>query len=165
MKFIKDMFIKYKEIIMYLFIGGLTTVINWISYAICTKTISAGSAISNFINGSVEPDTINIFLANVISWIVAVAFAYITNKLFVFESFNWKPAFVLRELSLFISSRIITGLLEIFGVPFLVGIGLDQKLFGVEGMVCKLIVSILVVILNYVFSKLFIFKKDTPTRD
>lgn len=152
MKTIKDLFFKHKEILMYLIIGGLTTVVNWIVYAVCTQAITFST------------DTVNIFLANVIAWIISVAFAYITNKLFVFESYSWKPIFVIRELALFVSARLATGLIEILGVPFLVGLGLNQTLFGIEGMLCKLVVSVLVVILNYVFSKLFIFKKDTATK-
>lgn len=148
MKTIKDLFFKYREILMYLIIGGLTTVVNWIVYAVCTEII-------NF-----SADTVNIFLANVIAWIISVAFAYITNKIFVFQSYSWNPTFIIKELILFVSARLATGLIEIFGVPFIVSLGLNQQLFGIEGMVCKLIVSVLVVILNYVFSKLFIFKKD-----
>lgn len=159
MNTIKDLFLKYKEIIMYLFIGGLTSMVNWVTYAICTEALNFGETLSGRLAG-LDAGTINIFIANVIAWLLAVAFAYITNKLLVFESYNWKPSYVLRECSLFVSSRIVTGLLEIFGVPFLVNLGFDQTLFGIDGMVCKLAVSVLVVVLNYVFSKLFIFKKD-----
>ena len=60
----------------------------------------------------------------------------------------------------------ITGVLELFGVPLLVAIGLNQPLFGAEGFVAKLVVSVIVVILNYVFSKLIIFKdkKEKPEK-
>ena len=94
-----------------------------------------------------------------VSWVLAVTFAYITNKLFVFESYSWNPKFVLKELSLFLSARIATGLIEIFGVPFLVSHGFNQAIFGLEGSVCKITMSFLVVLLNYVFSKLVILKK------
>lgn len=152
MKAIKDLFIKHKEIIMYLIIGGLTTVLNWIVYAVSTNLITFTS------------DTINIFLANVIAWVLSVIFAYVTNKLFVFESYSWEIKYVFKEFILFISARLATGLLEIFGVPFLVKLGFDHTIFGIEGMACKLFVSIAVVVLNYVFSKLFIFKKETESK-
>lgn len=164
MKTIKNLFIKYKEIIMYLIMGGGTTVVNWITYTISISIFKPGAAMSAFLadnmNVVFSAKAINVFVANVISWILAVAFAYITNKLFVFESYSWKPKFVLKELGLFLSSRIVTGLLEIFGVPFLVERGFDQTIFGIEGSVCKITVCVAVVILNYVFSKLFIFKKE-----
>ena len=108
----------------------------------------------------ISASTIDVFVANVVSWVLAVTFAYITNKLFVFESYSWNPKFVLKELSLFLSARIATGLIEIFGVPFLVSHGFNQAIFGLEGSVCKITMSFLVVLLNYVFSKLVIFKKD-----
>ena len=89
--------------------------------------------------------------SNAAAWIAAVAFAYIANKVWVFRSFDWSPAFVLREAILFVSARILTGILEIGAVPLLVKLGLNQTLFGVTGMWAKVLVSVAVVILNYVF--------------
>lgn len=164
MKLIKELFTKYKEIIMYLIMGGATTVVNWVVYGWSVKALNFGSSLSDSLADTFgvnfTPDTIDIFIANVLAWILSVIFAYITNKLFVFESYSWKPKFVLRELALFVSARLATGVLEIFGVPFLVSLGLSQTIFGFEGMLSKVVVSVLVVILNYVFSKLFIFKKE-----
>ena len=87
-----------------------------------------------------------------------VVFAFVTNKIWVFESKSWKPSVALKEFWLFVLARLITGVLEWFGVPLLVAAGLNQPLFGVDGFVAKLVVSVVVVILNYVFSKLIIFK-------
>ena len=88
-----------------------------------------------------------------------MVFAYITNKIWVFESHNWKLSFMLKEAGLFLSARIITGLLEIVGVPFLVDtLGFKMPLFGTEGMMAKVLVSVIVTILNYVFSKLIVFR-------
>ena len=67
---------------------------------------------------------------------------------------------VLPELGKFVAARLATGLIEIAGVPFLVSCGLDQTVFGIEGMAAKAAVSVLVLILNYVFSKLLIFRKS-----
>lgn len=147
MNFIKQLFIKYKEIIMYLIMGGGTTVVSWFSYAIFVSILPIA-----------DSDTI-VLVSNIISWILAVVFAYITNKIWVFESYSWNLKYILKEISLFVSSRFFTGLVEIFGVPLLIHLGLNHTIFGIEGMISKIFVSIFVVILNYVFSKLFIFKK------
>lgn len=143
MGYIKELFIKYKEIIMYLIMGVLTTAVNWVVYAVLAGPFNAS------VTGS-----------NIIAWVAGVLFAYITNKIFVFESYNFSPAFLIKELFLFVSARFITGIIEIAGVPALVYIGLDSTIFGIKGMVAKVAVSVIVVILNYVFSKLLIFKND-----
>lgn len=138
---------RYREIISYLFWGGMTTLVSWGSYALFALLLQA------------LPATVVTAIANVLSWICAVVFAFVTNKLWVFNSKSWAVRVWVRELGTFISARLITGVLEIAGVPFLVSIGLDQKVLGVEGMAAKMLVSIAVIILNYLFSKLFIFKK------
>ncbi len=143
---------KYKEIILYLIMGVGTTVVSWVCYAIFVSVFSINHTVFGF--------NIDVLVSNALAWICSVAFAFITNKILVFESYSWKLKFVIKELLLFISARIITGIIEILGVPFLVGIGLDQTIFGIEGMLSKVLVSIIVVILNYVFSKLFVFRKD-----
>lgn len=135
---------KYQEIISYLFWGVATTCVSWGTYSIFAKGMDASIAV-----------------ANALSWICAVLFAYFTNKLFVFHSYSWKPKYLFREFMLFLSARIGTGALEIIFVPLLVHFGLDQTILGVKGAVSKVLVSFLVVILNYVFSKLFIFKPQT----
>lgn len=149
---IKNLFFKYKEIIMYLIMGGATTGVNWVVYAIFVSLINSNMTAFGF--------KVNVLISNIIAWILSVIFAYVTNKIFVFESYSWKVSFVLKELILFVSARLVTGIIEILGVPFLVGLGLNQTVFGLEGMVSKVLVSVIVVILNYVFSKLFIFKKS-----
>ena len=69
---------------------------------------------------------------------------------------------VIKEVFLFVSARAITGLIEIVGVPFLVDtLKFDAELFGTKGMMAKVCISVIVIILNYVFSKLFVFKKET----
>lgn len=157
---IKELFLKYKEIIMYLIMGVATTAVNWVVYGISVSAISAGSSLSvslnNMFNTNLKADVINIFLANALSWLIAVIFAYVTNKIFVFESYSWKPSFVVKEFVLFVSARVATGVIEIFGVPLLADLGLDQY----KGMLSKIVISVLVVILNYVFSKLFVFKDN-----
>lgn len=156
MKTLKSLFTKYKEIIMYLIMGGATTVVNWVVYAIATFLIHTGKQVHGF--------DMDLLISNIIAWILAVLFAYITNKLFVFESYSWTPSFVIKEFALFVSARLLTGIIEILGVPLLVGLGLNQTILGIEGMLSKIVVSVVVIILNYVFSKLFIFKKDSEAK-
>lgn len=140
MQRIKDLFIKYKEVIMYLIFGVATTLVNWIVYSLLMKT-----------------SVINMTVSNAIAWFAAVVFAYITNKIFVFESKSWNPAEVWKEVVKFFGARIATGVIEIVGLPLLYYIGVKQSIFGVEGFLAKILVSVIVVILNYVFSKIFVF--------
>ena len=137
-----ELYRKYRELIVYFIVGCLTTLVNWAVYA-----------------AGVEWGGWSVAVSNTVAWIAAVAFAYITNKVWVFRSFNWSPAYILREAMLFVSARILTGLFEIVAVPLLVKLGMDQELFGVKGMWAKILVSVIVLILNYVFSKLIIFKR------
>ena len=156
MRKIIDLLKKYifnKEMILYLVMGVLSTLVNFVVYAIVVKPLAL----------IISDASIRIGTAKLIAWVVAVIFAFFTNKVWVFESRSWAPKVFWREFISFIGARALTGLLEVFGTPFLVKIGLDQKLFGVEGMWAVIIVAILVIIFNYVFSKFFIFtsKKET----
>ena len=139
---------KYREIMSYLFWGVLTTVVSWGSYSLF---IFLFHQLGLF-------ETYDVTIANILSWFTATVFAFVTNKVYVFESRDWNRAIVLPEAAKFVSTRLVTGSLEIILVPVLVAIGLDQTIFGVEGMLSKMIVSIVIVLLNYVFSKIFIFK-------
>lgn len=157
MKKILDLLKKYifnKEVILYIIMGVLTTLVNLIVYAICVKPLAA----------FISDKTIYIGAAKLIAWVVAVLFAFFTNKVWVFESKSWAPKVFWRELISFVGARALTGLLEVFGTPFLVSIGLDQTLFGVEGMWAVIIVSVFVIIFNYVFSKLVIFTSNEKNK-
>lgn len=151
MKNIKELWKKYREIIMYLIMGVATTVVNWIIYAICIRLIT--------IDGKLLNMDLDILISGVIAWIVAIIFAFVTNKSWVFSSKSWETKIVVREFVEFVVARLITGIIEWFGTPLLVAIGLNQTIFGVKGMISKIIVSVIVIILNYVFSKLVVFKK------
>ena len=147
MQKIKSLFQKYREIIMYLVFGVMTTIVSWGSYVIFIRFIG-----------------LNITPGKAISWICAVTFAYITNKLWVFDSKSWNPKTVAREVISFFAARGVTGTMEIFGVPALVKLGLDQKIFGTKGMLANIIMSVLVVVLNYVFSKIIVFRKKKAAK-
>ena len=127
---------KHYDILSYLFFGVLTTAVNYVVYLPCYNLLHLSASLSN-----------------VIAWAAAVAFAYVTNKPFVFKSHDWSAQTVLPELGRFVGSRILSGALET-GMIFVT----VDVLFW-DGNVMKLVTSVLVVILNYVASKLLVFKK------
>ena len=127
---------KYWDILSYLFFGVLTTAVNYLVYLPCYNLLRLSAALSN-----------------VIAWVVAVAFAYLTNKPWVFKSHDWSRQTVIPELIRFVGCRIGSGLLET-GIIFL-----TVDLLCWNGNVMKLLTSVLVVVLNYIGSKLLVFKK------
>ena len=148
---------KYKEIISYLFWGVMTTLVSWISYSFFALLL--GEQVSSVTILGFHTSMV-VMVSNILSWICAVSFAFVTNKLWVFHSKSWELRVFMPELGKFISARLITGLLEIVLVPLLVAIGLNQTIFAIEGMAAKVAVSVLIVALNYIFSKIFIFKRE-----
>lgn len=129
---------KYKEIINYLIFGVLTTIVNLVSYYFLTSTV-------------LSPDkALYLQIANMISWIVSVIFAYITNRKYVFKSNNDN---IVKEITDFTGARIITLLLDM--VIMFIGV----TLFEVNDKFIKIISQVLVIIFNYIFSKIFVFKK------
>lgn len=127
---------KYKSIICYGIFGVLTTIVNIVIYNRCYYQIGIGNTVSN-----------------VIAWSLAVAFAYFTNKVWVFESKSWAWKVLKREVSTFVSCRLATGIMDIVIMFICVDI------IGWHAMLMKLVSNVLVIILNYIFSKLIIFKK------
>lgn len=146
---------QYQEVISYLFWGVMTTIVSWGTYSIFTILLQDVTQVFSAFGLQVS---VMVLIANVLSWMCAVLFAFVTNKIWVFRSREWKRQVWIPELGKFVSARVVTGILEMVSVPLLVGIGLNQTILGIEGMVAKVIVSGVVVLLNYVFSKLFIFK-------
>ena len=128
-----------KEVIMYLIFGVLTTVVSLLEYYGCIYT---------FLN---PENAVQLQIANIISWIAGVAFAYITNRKFVFES---NESNQLKEISKFVTSRLATLFLDM--IIMFIGV---TCLHGNDKIV-KLISQVLVIIGNYIFSKLFVFKKQ-----
>ena len=158
----KRLFEKYREIIAYLFWGFLTTVVSWGSYSLLTLLLAGLSHTNVELFG--KTFSLTVAISNAISWILAVAFAFVTNKIRVFQSKSWSRKVVFPELVKFLSSRAATGIFEIVAVPLLVTIGLSQTIFGIEGMLAKVLVSIVVIIANYILSKFLVFKtkKNQP---
>lgn len=131
-----DLLKKYKGVIAYLFFGGCTTVINIVVYSIfysCLHFSNIGS--------------------NIIAWIIAVLFAFITNKLFVFDSTSFKEKVLLYEMLSFLACRLLTGLLDI-GIMYI-----TVDYLKLNALLWKVVSNIIVIIINYIASKLVIFKK------
>ena len=147
----KKRFLKYKEIIMYLIMGGLTTLVSWGTYSLFAWILPIAN------------QDLLVLTANALSWLLAMTFASVTNKIWEFDSKSWERHFLLKEFGLFVSARLLTGIFEVVAVPGLVWLGCDQSILGVPGMLSKIIVSIIVVLLNYVFSKLIIFRKQSES--
>ena len=141
---IKELYLKYKEIINYLIFGVLTTVVSLVTYYICVYTI-------------LDPDNaVQLQIANVISWIISVAFAYITNRKFVFES---KEKNKIKEASKFVTSRIATLLMDM--VIMYVGV----TVLRFNDKIMKLISQVVVIVMNYILSKILVFKKEKNNKN
>ena len=133
---LRTLFVKYADVLSYLFFGVLTTIVNYIVYLPLYNWLNFSAAVSNCI-----------------AWVAAVAFAYLTNKPFVFKSYDWSLKTVIPELAKFVGCRLGSGLTET------VIILLTVDICRLDGNIMKLITSVLVVILNYFGSKLFVFRK------
>lgn len=134
MERIKALFNKYRELILYLFFGGCTTLVNIISYFICSR-IGIRTSVST-----------------IIAWVLSVLFAYITNRNYVFASkaFRFEP--IIKEIAGFFLCRLATGLLDLAIMVVFV----DYLHFN--DMLIKMLSNIIVIVLNYIASKLMIFK-------
>lgn len=125
-----------REVISYLIFGVLTTLVNWVVYGAMVKV------------------GIDYRIATAAAWAVSVLFAFIVNKIFVFQSYNMQPAFVVKEMTSFVACRGVSGVMEmVFMIVMVSWLRMDEY-------ISKIIVSVIVVIVNYVFSKLFIFRKS-----
>ena len=154
----KKLFVKYKEIIMYLIFGVATTAVRWVTQWIFSGLFTSIMPKEPMDLWILHYDSSAVFIATLLSWFAAVVFAYVTNKLWVFESKSWKPEIAIREFWQFFLSRFITGVIEIGGVYLLVGIGVDMLVIPKESMDATIIMSSIIMVLNYVFSKLIVFK-------
>ena len=123
-----------RETIVYLVFGVMTTVVNYIIFWLCRRIF------------------IPVLIANIIAWVGAVIFAFITNKLFVFESKSFRLQQLIPEIIGFVSARVLSFLFE-------EGFLAVTYYLGMNEYVAKLIASVVVIIVNYFASKFFIFKK------
>lgn len=139
---IKALLIKYREIIVYLIVGGITTVIAWGAKFLFNIVFYAGTA---------HPTSVQNFILSVVNWVAGVAAAYPMNRRWVFQS---KNPHILSELSGFVASRVATLILDIVVMQILVRLGMNLY-------VATVISAVLVIVGNYVFSKLFVFRKKS----
>lgn len=133
---IKKLLKKYRSFLCYAIFGVLTTLVNLVAYHMCFERAGMNNTLSN-----------------VVAWILAVIFAYVTNKIWVFESKSWRWKVLRREISSFVSCRLATGILDLVIMYVCVDV------MKWHPMLMKLMSNVLVIILNYIFSKLVIFKK------
>ena len=136
MKKILKLIEKHWDMVAYLVFGVLTTAVNYLVYLPLYNWVGLSAAVSN-----------------AIAWVFAVAFAFLTNKPFVFKSYDWSLGTVLPELGKFLGCRVGSGLMES------VIILLTVDLMRFDGNVMKLVTSVLVIVVNYVGSKLLVFTK------
>lgn len=133
---IKKLWQQHREVITYIFWGVMTTIVNYAVYFVCTRILNVG------------------YLAgNLTAWVFAVLFAYVTNKRFVFRT-PWDSGIgILQELLSFVSGRVASLVIES------VILYLFIDLMGFNDIIVKLFSNVIVVILNYIFAKLFTFRK------
>ncbi len=134
----------------YLFYSVLTTLVNWLAYSGSMGLLQRRGA-------SGQAGTV--FLANTLSWAAAVLFSFVVNKLRVFRSRSWQVKTLLPELLVFFATRIAVGGVEILLVPLLVALGLDRPLWGVDGMASKILITPLLILLNYLCGRWIVFRK------
>lgn len=154
---VKYFYFKHYEPISYLFWGVMATVVSWGSYSAFAYYLQGMKGNMELFGVSMP---IVVCLSNVLSWICAFTLAFFANKMWVFRSKSWKKSIWIPEFVKFFSARAVTGIMEIVAVPMVVGLGLNATLFGIEGLIAKILVSVVLVILNYIFSKIFIFRKS-----
>ena len=150
MNTLKNLIIKYKELIIYGVFGVGTTLVNFLTYKLFNMLLGVEYYL----------------LSNIIAWFVSVIFAYVTNKLFVFESKSWNVRVVAKEVPSFFAARVFSFLVEEAGLFLLVDI-LGMKNFSVDvfgftvsgNMISKVLLAVVVVVLNYFFSKFVVFRK------
>ncbi|CAM3364606.1 GtrA family protein [Vagococcus fessus] len=127
---------QYYSILMYLVMGGITTLINIVTFYLFNSTLG-----------------LNYTIANIIAWVFAVLFAYISNKLYVFESKHNNFSELIQEISSFFGFRVLSLFMDL-AVMFVC-----ISLLSMNPLLAKVLANVVVLVANYIFSKLFIFKK------
>ncbi len=144
---IKSLILRYRDQLLYLIFGGMTTVIDWVACFVLYRAWST----------AIEQNELIVHVANVIAWVLAVLFAFVTNRLWVFHSERRGILPVLGELCTFAGGRVMTLLLQegMFVVFF--------HWMGIDEYIVKVIAAVLVIISNYFISKLIVFRKKKQT--
>ncbi len=157
-----ELFKKYREIIMYVIFGALTTLVSIVTYFAARMLFPNEGAVPEFLKWTYrltlgEGDSSTV-LPNIISWIVSVTFAYITNRIWVFKSkVKGVGKIALQALS-FYAARLLTLFVDLIIMYLLVNLPAIEN--GLYEFCVKVFSNIVVLVLNYVFSKVFIFRKS-----
>lgn len=131
---------KHKEFILYVVLGVSAVGLNWLLYSMLIVFMP-------------------MILANSLSWAITVVFAFITNKIYVFHSMCFERSVLRKEAITFLTSRGLTGFLEVVAQPQLYAWGMDRPLFGVDGLEAKITVCVILSIVNYLSTKLLVFRE------
>ena len=137
MKKIWALYKKFEEVVNYLIVGVLTTIVSWAAYALCKLVMDVDNAVM-------------MQIAVIIRWVAGVVFGYFTNRRFVFKS---KNPDMLKEAAGFASSRLVTLFLDMFVMWLL------PTIFHVNDWIATFISAVLVTVMNYIFSKFIVFRK------
>lgn len=151
---------KLNEILRYLSCAVIITVINWGSYSLFVNKLGFA-----------------VFWGNLTSWILANISAFFVNKLWVFQSYTWKKTDLTKEIVSFFSARVFSGAVEIIGVPILEKLSFDMIFYSLltklgvtasvlftDGIYSKIGIGAIILVLNYVLSKVFVFKNTEKNR-
>ena len=134
----RNIFVKYKELIFYGIFGLGATGINILSFCLLRQAVGA-----------------DLFVSNVLAWIFAFVFAFVTNKLWVFQSKNWKSQTAFREMKNFFIARRVTLALDTFCMWLMI------EIMDINDLISKIMVNIIVIAVNYAASKYWIFSNKT----
>lgn len=139
----KELYEKYKSLISYVFWGGVTTLVNIVVFGLCTRMGLSTS------------------LSNILAWVLSVLIAYVSNRIWVFRSQSRSLREVAREFMSFVACRLGTGLLDqlimVTGVDWLGPLLVPEEYAFLWSMALKIISNVIVIILNYILSKLLVF--------
>lgn len=138
---IEKLYNNHRQLFLYAAFGVVTSVVSWSTYIACTFVLDA-------------------ITSNIISWLLKVATSFVTGKLWVFRNKSHRVRIIVKQLILFYSSRIATGVIEIFLFTLLMSTRLATPILGIEGIAAKMAVSVLIIILNYLFTRIMVFTAD-----
>jgi len=159
MEKLKQLYHKYEDIIRYVFFGGLTTVVSFASHFIARF---AGAELPDEITlaslqAALDNSAVSATLATTISWICAVTFAFVTNKIFVFRS-REKGKGIIREALMFYGARLTSYWVEVLMMFLLV------TKMGINELLIKVMAQVVILVMNYLFSKFIVFKKKSDDK-
>ena len=163
----ESFFKKRRQIIIYFLCCLLCFAANWTVYTLMTKALDVdlsevgetGNAVFSVFTGESGSNLYKLLACTFTAWTVNLLVSFMTNKMWVFKSRDWSLRVVGREFLTFLGGHLFTGVIDWFGTPLLVILGMKASFFGIEGAAAKLTVSIIIMFLNYFLSKLLVFRK------